>query len=324
MIGIVFSLIVLIAQIALAYESVRDKASRFHRSHYISNRDTASQKATQTGAKVVSKVVNFGGFLMLFWSLLAAVLVKFCSRFGGGGPIARGMSDENDLIYGAHPVEEALRNSRRRIVKLTTTLNGAERLKALTKPLGITAEIVAPKVLDRMVEPDAVHQGMILVAKPLVQPALSEIAQSGVVVMLDQVTDPHNVGAIMRTCAAFNVRALVTTARHSADASGVLFKAASGAYEHVPFVKVTNLARAMEELRGAGFRLVGLDSDAEVVLGEVDKSPLLVIVLGAEGKGLRELTRKNCDVVAKLDFSGAIRSLNVSNAAAIALYALTR
>lgn len=234
------------------------------------------------------------------------------------------MSDENDIIYGAHPVEEALKNPKRKFVKLTCTLNGAERLRALTQPLGITPEIVNPKVLDRKVEPDAVHQGMILEAKALRQPQLDEIEQSGVVVMLDQVTDPHNVGAILRSCAAFQVTAVVTTARHSAEASGVLFKAASGAYEHVPFVKVTNLARAMEELRDAGFRLVGLDSEAETVLGAVDKTPPLVLVLGAEGKGMRELTRKNCDVVAKLDFSGAIRSLNVSNAAAVALYALTR
>lgn len=234
------------------------------------------------------------------------------------------MSDENDVIYGAHPVEEALKNPKRKFVKLTCTLNGAERLKPFFQPLGITPEIVNPKVLDRKVEPDAVHQGMILEAKPLRQPQLNDIEQSGIVVMLDQVTDPHNVGAILRTCAAFQVTALVTTARHSAEASGVLFKAASGAYEHVPFVKVTNLARAMEELREAGFCLVGLDSEAEVTLGKVDKTPPLVLVLGAEGKGLRELTRKNCDVVAKLDFSGAIRSLNVSNAAAIALYALTR
>ena len=234
------------------------------------------------------------------------------------------MSDENDIIYGAHPVEEALKNPKRQFVKLTCTLNGAERLRALTQPLGITPEIVNPKVLDRKVEPDAVHQGMILEAKALRQPLLDEIEQSGVVVMLDQVTDPHNVGAILRSCAAFQVTAVVTTARHSAEASGVLFKAASGAYEHVPFVKVTNLARAMEELRDAGFRLVGLDSEAETVLGAIDKTPPLVLVLGAEGKGMRELTRKNCDVVAKLDFSGAIRSLNVSNAAAVALYALTR
>ena len=234
------------------------------------------------------------------------------------------MSDQNDVIYGAHPVEEALKNPKRKFVKLTATLNGAERLKDLTRTLGITPEIVNPKVLDRRLEPDAVHQGMILEAKPLRQPELGEIEQTGVVVLLDQVTDPHNVGAIMRTCAAFKVAALVTTARHSAEASGVFFKAASGAYEHVPYVKVTNLARAMEELREAGFRLVGLDSEADATLDIVDKSPPLALVLGAEGKGLRELTRKNCDVVAKLDFSGAIRSLNVSNAAAVALYALTR
>ncbi len=233
------------------------------------------------------------------------------------------MSDQNDIIYGAHPVEEALQNPKRRFVKLTTTLNGAERLKEFTQAIGITPEIVNPKVLDRMLDPDAVHQGMILEAKPLRQPQLNEIEQSGIVVMLDQVTDPHNVGAILRTCAAFKVSALVTTARHSAEATGVLFKAASGAYEHVPFVKVTNLARAMEELRDAGFRLVGLDSEADSILADVQKPPPVVIVLGAEGKGLRELTRKNCDVVAKLDFSGAIRSLNVSNAAAIALYALS-
>lgn len=233
------------------------------------------------------------------------------------------MSDQTDIIYGAHPVEEALRNPKRKCVKLKCTLNAAERLKPLTQAIGLTPEIVNPKLLDRMVSADAVHQGMILEAKALIQPELRDIPQSGIVVMLDQVTDPHNVGAIMRTCAAFNVVAMVTTQRHSAEANGVFFKAASGAYEHVPFVKVTNLARAMDELRDVGFRLIGLDSEADVALGDVDKSPPLVVVLGAEGKGLRELTRKNCDVVAKLDFTGAIKSLNVSNAAAIALYALT-
>jgi 23S rRNA (guanosine2251-2'-O)-methyltransferase len=233
------------------------------------------------------------------------------------------MSDQNDIIYGAHPVEEALRNPLRKCVKLKCTLNAAERLKPLTQAIGLTPEIVKPKFLDRMVSADAVHQGMILEAKALIQPALRDIPQSGIVVMLDQVTDPHNVGAIMRTCAAFNVVAMVTTQRHSAEANGVFFKAASGAYEHVPFIKVTNLARAMEELRDVGFRLIGLDSEADVALGNVDKAPPLVVVLGAEGKGLRELTRRNCDVVAKLDFTGAIKSLNVSNAAAIALYALT-
>ena len=113
---------------------------------------------------------------------------------------------------------------------------------------------------------------------PLLQPRLDQIPREGVVVMLDQVTDPHNVGAIMRSCAAFAVTALVATARHSPEASGVLFKAASGAYEHVPFVKVTNLSRGMEEMRGYGFRLIGLDSEAETRLADVDKSPPLVLV----------------------------------------------
>jgi 23S rRNA (guanosine2251-2'-O)-methyltransferase len=233
------------------------------------------------------------------------------------------MSDQNDIIHGAHPVEEALRNPKRKCVKLKCTLNAAERLKPLTQAIGLTPEIVNPKILDRMVSADAVHQGMILEAKPLVQPGLRDIPQSGIVVMLDQVTDPHNAGAILRTCAAFGVVALVTTLRHSAEANGVFFKAASGACEHVPVVKVTNLARAMEELRDVGFLLIGLDSEAEVAIAAVAKMPPLAVILGAEGKGLRELTRKNCDVVAKLDFPGAIKSLNVSNAAAIALYALT-
>ena len=141
--------------------------------------------------------------------------------------------------------------------------------------------------------------------------------------LLDQVTDPHNVGAIMRSCAAFAVTALVATARHSPEASGVLFKAASGAYEHVPFAKVTNLARAMDELRGYGFRLVGLDSEGEKSIAETAPDRPVALVLGAEGKGLRQLTRQTCDEVVRLDMPGAIKSLNVSNAAAIALYALT-
>ncbi len=131
-------------------------------------------------------------------------------------------------------------------------------------------------------------------------------------------------GAILRTCAAFRVTALVATARHSPEGSGVLFKSASGAYEHVPYVKVTNLARAMDELKTYGFRIVGLDSEAEMSISAVDPMPPLALVLGAEGKGLRQLTRANCDHLARLDLDGPIKSLNVSNAAAVALYALTR
>ncbi len=229
---------------------------------------------------------------------------------------------ENDRIYGAHPVAEALKNPRRKHVKLMATQNGAERLKAEIAATSLVPEIVLPKALDKLVEPDAVHQGLLLESRPLAQPRLDQIDASGLVVMLDQVTDPHNVGAILRSCAAFGVTALVATARHSAAASGVLFKAASGAYEHVPYVKVTNLARAMDELRERGFMLVGLDSEAEAGLSDAKLSLPLALVLGAEGKGLRALTRDKCDVNARLALSGAIVSLNVSNAAAVALYAV--
>lgn len=228
---------------------------------------------------------------------------------------------DNDIIYGLHPVAEALKNPRRKLIKLTATQNGAERLKAEIVAARLIPEIVLPKVLDRQLEPDAVHQGLMLEARELAQPRLDELPREGLVVVLDQVTDPHNVGAILRSCAAFGVAAVVATARHSAGASGVLFKAASGAYEHVPYVKVTNLARAMAEMRDYGFTLVGLDSEAETALSAVAVTLPLGLVLGAEGKGLRQLTRDTCDTVARLALPGAIVSLNVSNAAAVALYA---
>jgi 23S rRNA (guanosine2251-2'-O)-methyltransferase len=229
----------------------------------------------------------------------------------------------NDLIYGAHPVTEALKNPRRKPVKLWATENAALRLKVDAPGLAIEPEIVHPRLLDHMLKSaDAVHQGIILDAKPLHQPRLDEVPRDGLIVLLDQVTDPHNVGAIMRSCAAFNVSALVVTARHSADANAAFFKAASGAFEHVPYVTVTNLARAMDELRDYGFHLVGLDSEAETNMADVPKTRPLALILGAEGKGLRQLTVKSCDQVARLDMPGAIKSLNVSIAAAVSLYAL--
>ena len=234
------------------------------------------------------------------------------------------MSEPNDIIYGVHPVAEALKNPRRKIYSLKASKNAADRLAAEIAALGLTPEIVHPRELDRALGADAVHQGLLLEARGLSQPRLDEIEQSGVVVMLDQVTDPHNVGAILRTCAAFNVTALVATARHSPEASAVLFKSASGAYEHVPFVKVTNLSRAMAELKDYGFRIAGLDSEAAEDIAALDKTPPIAIVLGAEGKGLRQLTRDTCDHLVRLDMHGPIKSLNVSNACAVSLYALTR
>jgi 23S rRNA (guanosine2251-2'-O)-methyltransferase len=231
---------------------------------------------------------------------------------------------EIERLYGVHTVAEALKNPKRKFIRLMATKNAADRLDAEIAEAGLTPEPALPRELDRLLGPDAVHQGLVLDCRPLRQPRLDQISRQGVVVLLDQVTDPHNVGAIMRSCAAFEVTALVATARHSPEASGVLLKSASGAYEHVPFCKVTNLARAMEELRSYGFLLLGLDSQGEADIGDATLSRPLALVLGAEGKGLRQLTRQTCDRVARLDMPGEIKSLNVSNAAAIALYALHR
>lgn len=233
--------------------------------------------------------------------------------------------EADDLIFGLHAITEALANPRRKVTSLRCTQNALPRLEdALAARPDVKAEQVHRKELDRLTGPNAVHQGAVMTARPLKQPDLDDIDRTGIVVLLDQVTDPHNVGAIMRSCAAFAVTALVATARHSPEGSAVLVKSASGAAEHVPFVKVTNLSRAMDELKDYGFTIIGLDSEAPETVEQLSIKPPFAIVLGAEGKGLRKLTRDTCDHLARLDLPGSIQSLNVSNAAALTLYALTR
>jgi 23S rRNA (guanosine2251-2'-O)-methyltransferase len=230
---------------------------------------------------------------------------------------------ENDLLYGIHATAAALANPKRKPVHLWATENGLARLKEEGVEATITPEIVHPRIIDHILSgQDAVHQGVLLETKPLDQPRLDQVARDGLLIVLDQVTDPHNVGAILRSCAAFNVTALVTTARHAPHETGVFFKAASGATEHVPVVRVTNLSNALEELKTYGFTIAGLDSDAEAPLESVPKQRPLAIVLGAEGKGLRQKTRETCHHLVRLEMPGAIKSLNVSIATAIALYAL--
>ena len=224
------------------------------------------------------------------------------------------------ILYGWHTVTAALANPARRIHRLWATDNAARRLAAEGVPLPVAPEPVRPDALAARLGAEAVHQGLLAEADPLRSPGIGDIAADGVVLVLDQITDPHNVGAILRSAAAFAVTAIVTTARHSPEATGVLAKAASGALEHVPIAVVTNLARGMEQLKARGFHLVGLDSSGDVELPRATLSPPLALVLGAEGKGLRQLTRASCDEVARLDLPGAIKSLNVSNAAALALY----
>ncbi len=224
------------------------------------------------------------------------------------------------ILYGWHTVTLALQNPKRRIRKLLLTENAARRLEEEGIKSRVTPEIVRPTQIDALLSPDAVHQGLLAEADPLPSPDISTLPQDGIVLVLDQITDPHNVGAILRSAAAFAVKAIVTTARHSPEATGVLAKSASGALELVPLVTVQNLARALSELNEHGFLTVGLDSAGQDNLSAVALREPLALVLGAEGKGLRQLTRETCKVVARLDVPGEIKSLNVSNAAVLALY----
>jgi 23S rRNA (guanosine2251-2'-O)-methyltransferase len=244
-------------------------------------------------------------------------------RDAGGRPAWRDREARPDgpaILYGWHTVAAALGNPQRRIRKLLLTENAARRLADENIDTRVAPEIVRPNLIDQRLGPDAVHQGFLAEADPLESPELGTLAQQGIVLVLDQITDPHNVGAILRSAAAFAVKAIVTTARHSPEATGVLAKSASGALELVPLVTVQNLARALTELNDIGFMTVGLDSEGSENLGAVELRQPLALVLGAEGKGLRQLTRQTCSVVARLDMPGEIKSLNVSNAAVLALY----
>lgn len=229
--------------------------------------------------------------------------------------------EDCDMLYGIHSVREALLNPARKHHRLLVTENALVRLsEGLAMP--IEPQVVKPEVINALLEKDAVHQGAYLETRRLPLLRLNELPQDKIIVALDQVTDPHNVGAILRSACAFDVGALLVTFRHSPEVTGVLAKAASGALEHVPFTGVTNLGRALTELKDQGFAVVGLDSEAPEALGNVALKLPLVLVLGAEGRGLRPSTRDLCDHLVRLELPGAIRSLNVSNAAAICLYAV--
>lgn len=231
---------------------------------------------------------------------------------------------ETAILYGWHPVAAALANPARVFRSLTLTENAVRRIAEAGLTLPVQPEIVRPDALDKRLTPDAVHQGLLAEVEPLPAPGLHELDLGSLVLVLDQITDPHNFGAIVRTAAAFEVAAIVTTARHSPEATGVLAKSASGGLEHVPIALVQNLARAMNELKESGFFLIGLAEDAESDLATMTLRAPLGLVLGAEGKGLRKLTRETCDATARLDLPGAIKSLNVSNAAALSLHIASR
>ena len=226
-------------------------------------------------------------------------------------------------LYGLHTVRAALDNPRREKRELLLTPNARMRLEE-SGPLGkVKVRETTPKDLDRLLGGEAVHQGVALEVEPVSRFGLGDIEAPKLIVVLDQVTDPHNVGAILRTACAFGADALLTTARYAPRETGVMAKAASGALDLVPLIEVRNLADALEELKARGLRVLGFDSEAAEALKPRAAGQRLAIVLGAEGKGLRQRTRELCDEMVRLDMPGAIKSLNVSNAAAVALFAAT-
>ena len=233
-----------------------------------------------------------------------------------------------ERIYGVHAVRAALANTRRVISAIHATKNGRDRLADVLGHNAIEARDVSPSKLTRILGSDAVHQGVMVEAAPLQPPALEAIVerarQGRPIIVLDQITDPHNAGAILRSAAAFNACALVMTRRNSPPLDGALAKAASGALEFVPLIEVTNLSAALDALKARGFWCAGLDSTASQSLGEADLSGRLALVLGSEGKGLRRLVGERCDLLVRLPISERIEGLNVSVAAAIALYELAR
>jgi 23S rRNA (guanosine2251-2'-O)-methyltransferase len=233
-------------------------------------------------------------------------------------------------VFGLHAVRDALVNPRRRRHRLIVTPNARQRLAEAIAAAGMEPELADPRKFAAPLDPQSVHQGAALEADPLDWGSLetlaapSEAEPAPTLVLLDRVTDPHNVGAILRSAEVFGARAVVAPARHSAPETGALAKSASGALERQPYLRVTNLGDAMERLAALGYELVGLAGEAgtplEAALAEAAGRPL-ALVLGAEGAGLRARTRALCSRLARITAPAAFASLNVSNAAAVALYA---
>jgi len=233
-------------------------------------------------------------------------------------------SPNRPRLWGKHAVSAALDNPDRKVLRAWATREAAGFMQF---PKEVPVTLAEAPDLGRLVPSDAPHQGVVIEVEPLedawLDGILGEAPERAVLLVLDQVTDPHNVGAILRSAAAFGASGIVTQDRHSPPESGVIAKAASGALERVPWVRVVNLARALEEIGEAGFWRIGLAGDAEAELKDALGPQRIALVLGAEGAGLRQNTREHCDSLARLPITDAIESLNVSNAAAVALYAAT-
>ncbi|MFD1696777.1 TrmH family RNA methyltransferase [Roseibium aestuarii] len=237
------------------------------------------------------------------------------------GPRRPGLPPEGPvLLYGLHTVEAAFANRARKRIKLYATENAVNRLQERGVKIDVPVEMKMPRELDRMVTKDAVHQGMILEADPLPAYGSFDLKGARLVLALDQVTDPHNVGAILRSAVALAVDAVVTTERHAPEEGPVLAKSASGALDMIRHVRVKNMSRFIDEMKDQGFTCIALDSDGPATLEDTDFGDRTVLVLGSEGKGVRQGVREACGTLARLDMPGEIRSLNVSNAAVLSLY----
>lgn len=249
------------------------------------------------------------------------------SRKGESGP------GSGQWLYGWHAVLAALANPDRNCRRLMAAAGAAERLTEMSAALDTATpqvEIVDRGDLEAVLPPGAVHQGVVVQADPLPAPDfkalvqdLAEIPDSRVVV-LDQATDPRNIGAVLRSAAAFGARAVIMQDRHAPEATAALAKAASGALETVPLVRVVNIARALRALKEADFWLIGLDGGGDIPLAGASPGGRITLVIGAEGGGLRRLTREACDALVRIPIGPAVESLNLSTAAAIALYELAR
>lgn len=253
----------------------------------------------------------------------------------GGPPRSSGGGRASGIwLHGRHPIEAALANPQREIKRLVGTKDALLSLETLIKAAGSRcpqALVAQRSDIDDLVGPTAVHQGMAMEVAPLPEATPEDIvrwcAQSdhAVVVVLDQVTDPHNVGAVLRSAAAFGAVAVMTQDRHAPEETGTLAKSASGALERVPLIRVANLVRALDVLKEGGFWVAGLAADAPRTLAGANLTGKTVLCLGSEGEGLRRLTRETCDHLVRLPMvPGAVESLNVSNAAAVSLYELSR
>lgn len=236
-------------------------------------------------------------------------------------------SGKSLILYGKHAVLSALANPKRQVSKLLCT---KENIDEFVKQKRLTPQVVDRKEIDKLVGRDAVHQGVVLFCSRLSDVDLEDVIceankkKKCHVIILDQVTDPQNVGAIIRSAVAFDTLALIMQDKNSPIESGAMAKAAAGMLEHLPIVRVTNLSRAIEKLKKAGFWTVGMDGYAKITIDKLDKMEKTAIIMGSEGRGMRRLVEENCDISVKLPMSPLTESLNVATAASIALYEINK